>query len=169
MKKTTFLIFLTFFPILCQAEDKVQVIYPNPTCLLDVTSRAKIPFTVFLAIMRTEGGRVGMVKRNRNGSHDLGVMQVNDQAWLRKIAYMDFNGDMKKAREKLIYDGCYNMKISAMIYRNYIDEAGGIDNPNSIAIAVGHYNSHTPEKMARYMNMVAPNFRRVLRDLDSEK
>jgi len=129
----------------------------SPMCLVKASVRQKLPISVLLALMKTEGGYSGLESPNRDGSYDLGVMQVNDKAWLRRISTMHFGGDMRAARQEIRDNGCYNVNIGAWIFRQALDEAHG-----DTVLAVGYYNSHTPLYMHQYQSRVAQNFARVL-------
>lgn len=72
-----------------------------------------------------------------NASHDLGPMQVNDAAWVKRIAALQFGGNEADAEAALIYDGCYNVNVGAWIFRQDLDAANG-----NYFIAIGYYNSH---------------------------
>ena len=93
----------------------------------------------------TEGGWVGSSQINRDGSHDLGPMQINDATWVKPIAKLMFGGDEVKARDALQWNGCFNAEVSAWGFHKYWAEDHG-----NLAAAVGHYNSHNPDAMKRY-------------------
>lgn len=129
----------------------------SPMCFIRASIRQHLPLSVLLALMKTEGGSSGVEHRNKDGSHDLGVMQVNDSFWLPRIAAMQFGGDLAAARRAVRDNGCYNVNVGAWIYRQALDEAHG-----DTVKAVGFYNTHTPDKMYVYQKRVAVNFARVL-------
>ena len=114
-------------------------------CFLQAAAHQGIPAPMFWALYATEGGTAGAASPNRDGSHDLGPMQVNDATWVGRVADLQFGGNRAAARERLLDDGCYNAEVSAWIFRGYMDETRG-----DLATAVGHYNSHNPDSMAKY-------------------
>jgi hypothetical protein len=122
-------------------------------CFLAAAARQDIPAPVMWGLYATEGGWVGASQTNTDGSHDLGPMQVNDRAWVPKIADLLFGGNRKQAAEALQWDGCFNAQVAAWIYRQYLVEDGG-----DLAKAVGHYNSHSPDAMARYQAIYKKRF-----------
>lgn len=144
-----------------RAAESRHIVPATPQCLIKAAESQKIPITIMLALIKTEGGRPGLESApNSDGSRDLGVMQINDRVWVPKLARMTFGGDRKLARATIRDDGCYNMLIGAWVYRGYVDEAGG-----DWARAAGYYNSHTPKHMAAYQKRVAASFVRVLREM----
>ena len=149
-----------FLCVPARAQDAHMMHWPS--CIRDIAIEQNIPSEILLALMKTEGGRVGMERYNppahgkSGGSYDLGIMQVNDVAWLPTVANMHFDGDRRLARQTIKNSRCYNVSIGAWIFKKYLVEANG-----NFATAVGYYNSHTPQYMHRYQNMVARNLLQV--------
>jgi len=120
---------------------------PFLACMLAAASFHHLPVQALAAIQQVEGGQVGMVTGDKDGSADLGVMQVNTQ-WIPAVA------KATRAREdliraKLIQDGCFNIKVAAAILDVYKAEAKG-----NMLEAVGFYHSHTPTLKAAYQTKV---------------
>lgn len=128
----------------------------TPQCFVRAANANKVSITVALALLKTEGGRPGMMKRNTNGSYDLGVMQVNDRTWIPKIARAYFNGDYNRAYATVRDNGCFNVLMGTQIFATYLSEANG-----DYFKAIGYYNSHTPKYMARYQKIVMQRYRDV--------
>ncbi len=90
---------------------------------------------LLMSIARVESGlNSKAVNTNRNGSNDLGLMQINS-AW---IEILSLN------REELIADPCYNVKTGAGILRRCIDAYGYTWE------AVGCYNATSIGKRVDY-------------------
>ncbi len=132
----------------------------TPACLIHAVAIHKLPLSVVLALMKTEGGHPGVVRLNKNRSHDLGVMQINDRTWLPEIAARDFGGNMQKAVERIRDDGCYNVMWGTEIFARYVDEAQG-----QYWLAVGYYNSHTEGPRKAYTRTVVARFSEVMDSL----
>ena len=110
---------------------------PYLACMAMVASLYHLPPRVLPAIQAIEGGRVGSVSPNRNGSEDLGVMQVNT-LWLPALSR--YTGlSQPEVRERLIHRACFNIAAAGAIMRTYLDEANG-----DLMRAIGFYHSHTP-------------------------
>ena len=122
-------------------------------CLVQAAYYQKIPLPIILGLLKTEGGHVGGVSVNTNGSKDLGPIQINDRAWVPTLAKMHFGGDQEAAYEALRDNGCYNVHVGAWIFHQYVDEANG-----NLAEAVGLYNSHTPVHKQAYQRRFIQNF-----------
>lgn len=86
------------------------------------------------------------VNRNKNGSEDLGLMQINSE-WLQT-----FQID----RDKLMSDPCYNVMIGARILKTCMDRYGYSWE------AVGCYNARTRGKRIDYAW-------KILREIGREK
>ena len=89
------------------------------------------------SIQRVEGGSIGSVSHNTDGSDDLGVMQINTR-WIQPIAAFT-RLPPATVRARLIDDGCFNIAAAGAILRTYLYEAHG-----DLMTAVGDYHSHTP-------------------------
>jgi hypothetical protein len=106
-----------------------------------------LPPRVLPAIHQVEGGQIGVIHQNSDGSQDLGVMQVNTR-WVQKLAY--YTGlPPYVVFWRLRDDGCFNIAVAGAIMRTYLDEAHG-----NLMLAIGDYHSHTPVLNQAYQAMV---------------
>jgi hypothetical protein len=110
---------------------------PLLACMASVAAFYHLPPRVLPSIQAVEGGAVGVVHVNTDGSQDLGVMQVNTR-WVTKLAAA-IRVAPDDARARLISDGCFNVTTAGAIMRIYLNEAHG-----NLMLAVGYYHSHTP-------------------------
>lgn len=143
-----------------QAQTAPSFTELTPHCLAEAANLQHLPITIILAVMKTEGGHVGSEVRNRDGSHDLGPMQINDRTWLPVLSNMHFDGDRAMARQQVRDNGCYNVNVGAWIFKKYLVEANG-----DFATAIGYYNSHNPGPMHAYQQRVAKNFAIIVNEL----
>jgi soluble lytic murein transglycosylase-like protein len=120
---------------------------PFLACMALVAATYQLPPRVLPAIQAVEGGRVGTVRSNTNGSQDLGVMQVNT-LWLATLARRSGLPEAE-VRDRLVHDACFNIAAAGLIFRIYLNEAQG-----DLMRAVGYYHSHTPERSLRYQSKV---------------
>ena len=116
-------------------------------CLLLAAETYGVPPAVLVGIYEVEGGRVGQeVGPNRNGSYDLGPMQINT-IWLPDLARR-WGVSESTARRWVRDDACTNVGVAAWILRNHIAETG------SLSRAIAHYHSRTPEYGNAYRQRV---------------
>jgi hypothetical protein len=120
---------------------------PFLACMIAAASFHHLPVQALAAIQSVEGGTVGAIIGDKDGSADLGLMQVNTQ-WVPAIARAT-RASPDIVRTKLIQDGCYNVKVAAAILDVYRIEAHG-----NMLEAVGFYHSHTPALKAAYQTKV---------------
>ena len=106
-----------------------------------------LPPRVLPSIHAVEGGSVGSVHANSDGSEDLGVMQVNTR-WIPALARYSGLGE-DAVRLRLIVVPCFNIAAAGAILRVYLDEAHG-----DLMQAVGCYHSHTPALNQAYQAQV---------------
>ncbi|GAB0120279.1 lytic transglycosylase domain-containing protein [Acidisoma sp. 7E03] len=109
---------------------------PYHQCMVAAAAAYKLPVRALPAIQRVEGGRVGTVSANKDGSHDLGLMQVNTR-WVTPLARATGLAPQTVVT-RLILSPCFNIVAAASILRQYIDEEHG-----DVWRAIGDYHSHT--------------------------
>ena len=109
---------------------------PYLACMISVAAYNHLPPRVLPSIQAVEGGTVGSVHANANGSQDLGVMQVNT-VWLQPLAR--FTGlTVMATRQKLIDEPCFNIAAAGAILRADMDQTGG-----DLMRSIGDYHSRT--------------------------
>ncbi|MFT8719647.1 lytic transglycosylase domain-containing protein [Acetobacter sp.] len=127
---------------------------PLLACMLAAAIRYDIPPRVLPAIWEIERGANGMVRRNKDGSSDLGLMQINTR-WIQPIAELTRMPEVQAAA-RLVSDGCFNVAASAMVLRTYLNETHG-----DLMKAVGDYHSHTAGLNEAYQKKVIAQARRL--------
>jgi soluble lytic murein transglycosylase-like protein len=106
-----------------------------------------LPPRVLPSIQHVEGGAVGSISANGNGSEDYGLMQVNS-VWLAPLARVA-RLTPAQVRQRLIADPCFNIAAAGAILRLHIDEERG-----NVMRAIGDYHSRTPERNSDYQAKV---------------
>ncbi len=120
---------------------------PYLACMALVASFYHLPPRVLPSIQMVEGGGIGLAHSNRDGSEDLGVMQVNTR-WIAPLSR--YTGLLTNAvRFRLINDPCFNIAAAGAIMRVYLVEEHG-----DLMRAVGDYHSHTPGLNQAYLARV---------------
>jgi hypothetical protein len=99
-------------------------------CVAYAAAAFELPPSLILAVLKSEGGRVGMQRRNENGTDDLGPGMVNS-IWLPVLKEHGID------RASLRDDGCLNAWVTTWILRL------GINSAQSYWRGVGRYNSST--------------------------
>jgi hypothetical protein len=125
---------------------------PGPTspvtveCVQQAAFTYGLPEALILAILQTEGGRPGLAQRNRDGSHDLGPMQVNT----RWVQWAGLNaGELRD-------HGCYNLHVGVAILARELRAAP------DLATGIGNYHSRTPRHHRRYQRLILQSLKRLL-------
>ncbi|MBW4025157.1 MAG: lytic transglycosylase domain-containing protein [Proteobacteria bacterium] len=109
---------------------------PFLACMALVASIYHLPPRVLPSIQSIEGGHPGTISVNRDGSDDLGVMQINTR-WIRPLAVYTARPEAE-VRRRLIDDPCYTIAAAGLILRTYLAEDHG-----NLMRAIGDYHSHT--------------------------
>jgi soluble lytic murein transglycosylase-like protein len=120
---------------------------PFLACMALTASVYHLPPRVLPSIQAVEGGRVGLVHLNKDGSEDLGIMQINT-LWIGLLArYAGLPGAI--VRDRLLNDPCFNIAAAGLIMRTYLNETKG-----DLLRAVGNYHSHSPVLNLSYQSKV---------------
>jgi hypothetical protein len=129
----------------------------NPTmirgCIEAAAQAYRVPPAILVILLNVEGGSLGAVSPNTNGTVDIGPMQVNE-IWLPDIA-MHWGTTQRVAFLALRDSFCANVEAGTWILRQGLDEAKG-----DLWEGVGYYHSHDPFHKQTYLREV---LRQVLR------
>lgn len=87
-------------------------------CVAQASARYEVPELLLHGILMKEGGRMGQAVRNRNGTYDLGLAQINT-SWVGYFARYGIR------LEHLLYDTCTNLSASAYILKQNYNRLGG--------------------------------------------
>jgi hypothetical protein len=115
-------------------------------CLMLASQTYEVPPAVMLGLYKAEGGQVGQQVPNKNGSHDLGPMQINT-IWIPELAE-SWGVSQNTAAKWVRDDACTNMGVAAWILKNHMIETGDIKQ------AIAHYHSRTPRYGSKYQKRV---------------
>ena len=114
----------------------------HAACFDEAAARYRLPVSLLQAISRVEsGGRPNAINRNKNGSYDIGHMQINS-GWLPLLKRHGIE-------ERALYDACTNTYVGAWILAHSVANLGYNWN------AIGAYNAVSPDKRNQYAWKVA--------------
>jgi soluble lytic murein transglycosylase-like protein len=120
-----------------RAGDVVAELSARPDCLEDAANYFSVPVPLARAIAMHESGmRADAVNRNKDGSRDIGIMQINS-SWLPKLRKYNIT-------ERDLFQPCVNEYVGNWIL------AGNIERLGFNWDAVGAFNAASPEKRATY-------------------
>ena len=116
-------------------------------CLSAAAEAHHLPPALLMILLKVEGGQLGRISQNGNGTQDIGPMQVNT-IWVPKIA-AHWRTTAPLAFLALRDSLCANLEGGAWILRRALDEARG-DVWDGVAI----YHSHQPQHQQAYLRKV---------------
>lgn len=119
---------------------------PVPACMVQAAQQYSIPLRGLIAVWLTEGGQIGTLSSNTNGTVDHGPMQINT-VWAQRL-----EKEFGVTADMITHDFCWSVKSASYILRFEINAAGG-----SFWDGVGHYHSHTPKFKYPYIQRVYNN------------
>jgi soluble lytic murein transglycosylase-like protein len=130
------------------ADYNVQDAYKPASiaCVINASNYQGVPANVLLAIGSMEGGKNGQAVRNKNGTYDLGHMQINTSTYKSEIAKYGIR------MEDVRWDGCKNVEIAAYLLKKRLSENNGQDFWTKVA----NYHSKTPMYNSRYKDKIQP-------------
>lgn len=79
-------------------------------CIVQASSRYEVPELLLHAVIRKEGGKMGKYSKNKNGSYDFGLAQINT-SWLPRFAASGITPS------QLLNDTCVNVSASAYVLK----------------------------------------------------
>ena len=133
----------------------MSVLVPvTAACILAASQIQNIHPMNIITIMKVEGGKVGEYSKNKNGSVDLGPMQINNKVWVPVVAEEYFKGNEDTAYTRLLNDGCFNVHVGAWILRKNIDRSNG-----DVLEGIGRYHSSTQKHKKRYISAFKEHFK----------
>lgn len=107
-----------------------------------------VPATLIISVMKQENGKNGEASKNKNGTFDYGVMQINS-TWLPKIAAYGYT------KEDVQYNACKNVYVGTWILGQSIAEG------KDVWLGIGNYHSHTPSHNQQYRNVIYKNYKKI--------
>lgn len=131
----------------------VSVILSNGVpgeCVNEAAKNFNLNPVGIMAIMSVENGKTGHYSKNKNGSFDLGAMQINDRSWASF-----FSSNYGFTRDDLIEDGCKNTLAGSWILRKKINDyalANNLDSDSFEAMVGGAGLYHSPGKSSKQIS-----------------
>lgn len=114
-------------------------------CSIEAGLKYNIPIDYILPISSIENGRVGQAYKNKNGSIDYGVMQINS-VYLKDL---EKNYNMIVTPEEVSDDSCYAFEIVAFKINQHLKNDKG-----TILERVAMYHSKTPDLNKNYQTKI---------------
>lgn len=108
-------------------------------CLVRAAKHYNVPVKLLAAIKIQESGRRingDIVRRNKNGTRDIGPMQINS-TWLKTLRRYGIG-------EAELRHPCINVYVGAWILKNEINRHG-------LVKGIAYYHSPTPKYQKRYL------------------
>lgn len=135
----------SIFRIACLASSLAFPAYglTAENCVQEAAARYGVDVRLVEAVLRVEGGRVGLRKANANGTYDLGPMQINT-LWLPKLRARGVD------EHPLIWDYCANVTVGTWILARELKAVGAPPDTPEFWQSVGRYHSRTSARNARY-------------------
>ena len=142
---------------ICDAE-AAQAVSLSPatiqSCILAAANVYREPPALLLILLNVEGGTLGAVSQNTNGTVDIGPMQIN-QIWLPTLA-RHWRLTVPQTYAELENNFCANLVAGTWILHKAIKAADG-----HLWRGVAYYHSHTRVFESEYLRAVLAEARHL--------
>lgn len=119
----------------------------TPQCIKKASKIYGVPLSVLFAVLATERGKVGEVNHNKNGTIDVGPMQIN-------TVHFDDARKYGLTPEILTNNGCANFFFGTWYLATLLEK-------HDVWEAIGIYHSKTPYYKKRYQNRAWTRFKEL--------
>ena len=121
-------------------------------CVNHAARHFRIHPAVIHAIIDVEGGKIGTMSKNTNGTYDMGIMQINT------IHLPDIYAAYPTVSswEHVAYQPCTNIAIGTWILSKKIKGAP------DLWTGVGHYHSKTKKYKKAYLKKIYKAYKRII-------
>lgn len=143
------------FSFACLASVWLPAMAGQPVCVEEAARHYGVDRRIVQAVLRVEGGRVGLRSPNANGSYDLGPMQINT-LWLNALRAHGIG------ERELLWDYCTNVAVGTWILARELHASQASFNTAGYWTAVGRYHSRTPHLNLKYAVRVWAQARRAI-------
>jgi hypothetical protein len=116
-------------------------------CLFAAAAVYQLPPAVLVILLNVEGGTLGEISPDSNGTVDIGPMQVND-IWLPRLA-RHWHASIPDTYLALRDNFCANMDGGAWILRQALNDSHG-----DFWLGVAGYHSGNPHYQSSYLRKV---------------
>lgn len=123
-------------------------------CINQAAVTYHVPATVILSVMKKEAGKNGDANKNKNGTFDYGVMQINS-IWLPKIAAYGYK------KNDLQYNACKNVAVGAWIISQNMAEG------KTVWASIANYHSRTPAHNIPYKKSLYTNYTKLIKAISA--
>lgn len=118
------------------------------SCINHSAVEFHVPASLIVSILSIERGATGTISRNKNGTYDMGPMQINS-SWLPTLKKHGYSAN------DIIYDACKNVHVGTWIL------ASNISKSNKVWNGIGNYHSHKSSLNYAYATKVKNIFIKV--------
>jgi hypothetical protein len=118
------------------------------SCINQAAISYHLPAALILSVMQKENGRNGQAIHNKNGTFDLGVMQINT-LWLPTLKRYGYT------RDELQFNPCKNIEAATWIL------AKSLASGETAWSGVGNYHSHMLNYNQSYSSSVHALYQKI--------
>jgi len=114
-------------------------------CIQDAAIQFHVPIKIIITVLNIERGQLGALEKNKNGTYDIGPLQINS-TWLPTLKKHGIS------QYDVQWNPCINVKIGTWLLAKAIASEG------DLLKGISNYHSHTPYFNHQYSQQVKIRF-----------
>ncbi|EGQ9239457.1 lytic transglycosylase domain-containing protein [Vibrio vulnificus] len=131
---------------------------PRNRCILQAARKYSVHPDYIYTLSMAEGGETGKYRKNNDGTHDIGDMQINYERWAIDIERIGFKVDWVMALKHT----CTNIEIGAIIFKHR--SSGVTDELTAMANYHWYVNTSFNDPHFTYKKRISRIYLDVLKD-----
>src|SRR5690554_1528405 len=144
--------------IIQQLEQPTPLTYK---CLNEVVETYEIHPIILSMIYRVEGGKTGDKIRNKDGSHDLGLMQINWESHRDVLEKRGITENMVR------YNDCINLRYAAHYVRS-VTRGIKISTPREYFRAIARYHNKGEPHITVYADKLIEQYKKMIQEYSAQ-
>ncbi|MEI8659218.1 transglycosylase SLT domain-containing protein [Vibrio sp. Hal054] len=132
---------------------------PLFNCILYASNKINVHPDYIYTLVMAEGGTMGKYRRNKDGTHDMGIMQINYETWAVDLPRIGWKADWRM----VLKNTCSNIELGTIIYQHRAEKA----KDELTGLANYHWYSTAKNKGPHFT--YKERIERILKDIRADK
>lgn len=147
---------MAYYQTLAQSQAQRE---PIANCILRAAKKYNIHPDYIFTLAMAEGGTTGKYRKNNDGTHDMGIMQINYERWAKDMPRIGYQVDWRK----VLKNTCSNVEAGTIIFKHRSR------NVSDTLTALANYHWYVNVDMNRPHHVYKARVKRIYTDLLRDK